>query len=131
VIGATNRPDAIDSALRRPGRFDRELLFPLPDAEARRAILDIHTGEYLFFLIFHALWSIQFLYVHLLLLFSLFVASWVPPLNNNIKQWIVDSSGGYCGADIKALCSEAAIISLRRSYPQVRAVLVYIAVLLP
>jgi SpoVK/Ycf46/Vps4 family AAA+-type ATPase len=44
VIGATNRPDAIDPALRRPGRFDRELMFPLPDAAARRAILDIHTG---------------------------------------------------------------------------------------
>ena len=45
VIGATNRPDAIDPALRRPGRFDRELLFPLPDAAARAEILKIHTGE--------------------------------------------------------------------------------------
>lgn len=44
IIGATNRPDAIDPALRRPGRFDRELLFPLPDAQARATILDIHTG---------------------------------------------------------------------------------------
>ena len=46
IIGATNRPDAIDPALRRPGRFDRELLFPLPDASARAAIIDIHTGRY-------------------------------------------------------------------------------------
>ena len=46
VIGATNRPDAIDAALRRPGRFDRELLFSLPDAKARSAILDIHTGTF-------------------------------------------------------------------------------------
>ena len=45
VIGATNRPDAIDPALRRPGRFDRELVFTLPNASARRAILDIHTGN--------------------------------------------------------------------------------------
>jgi SpoVK/Ycf46/Vps4 family AAA+-type ATPase len=45
VIGATNRPDAVDPALRRPGRFDRELLFPLPDAQARSAILDIHTRK--------------------------------------------------------------------------------------
>ena len=45
VIGATNRPDAIDPALRRPGRFDRELVFTLPDAGARRAILNIHTGK--------------------------------------------------------------------------------------
>lgn len=44
IIGATNRPDAVDPALRRPGRFDRELMFPLPDASARAAILDIHTG---------------------------------------------------------------------------------------
>lgn len=44
MIGATNRPDAIDPALRRPGRFDRELYFPLPDARARAAIIDINTG---------------------------------------------------------------------------------------
>lgn len=47
VIGATNRPDAIDPALRRPGRFDRELTFTLPDARARLSILDIHTGKLL------------------------------------------------------------------------------------
>lgn len=35
VIGATNRPDALDGALRRPGRFDRELLFPLPGLQVR------------------------------------------------------------------------------------------------
>jgi len=35
VIGATNRVDAIDGALRRPGRFDRELLFPLPNLQVR------------------------------------------------------------------------------------------------
>ena len=46
VIGATNRPDAIDPALRRPGRFDRELAFPLPDAKARAAILQVHTSKY-------------------------------------------------------------------------------------
>lgn len=43
VIGATNRPDAIDPALRRPGRFDREFYFPLPDLTARRRILGIMT----------------------------------------------------------------------------------------
>jgi hypothetical protein len=47
VIGATNRPDAIDPALRRPGRFDRELLFGLPDSTARAEILNIHTRKYL------------------------------------------------------------------------------------
>jgi transitional endoplasmic reticulum ATPase len=43
VIGATNRLDAIDEALRRPGRFDRELAVGVPDVEGRRQILAIHT----------------------------------------------------------------------------------------
>jgi transitional endoplasmic reticulum ATPase len=43
VIGATNRPDIIDEALLRPGRFDRILQVPLPDASARKEILKIHT----------------------------------------------------------------------------------------
>jgi transitional endoplasmic reticulum ATPase len=43
VLAATNRPDAIDPALRRPGRFDREIIFPIPDRHARREILSIHT----------------------------------------------------------------------------------------
>jgi transitional endoplasmic reticulum ATPase len=43
VLAATNRPDAIDPALRRPGRFDREIIFPIPDRKARREILEIHT----------------------------------------------------------------------------------------
>lgn len=41
VIGATNRIDAIDPALRRPGRFDKELYFPLPGSESRREILEV------------------------------------------------------------------------------------------
>tara|TARA_B100000749_G_scaffold149652_1_gene114894 strand:- start:1005 stop:3230 length:2226 start_codon:yes stop_codon:yes gene_type:complete len=43
VIGATNRPDAIDQALRRPGRFDRELEIGVPDKNGRREIMNIHT----------------------------------------------------------------------------------------
>jgi len=43
VVAATNRPDIIDSALLRPGRFDRQILVPAPDAKARKAILNIHT----------------------------------------------------------------------------------------
>ncbi len=43
VIGATNRPDSIDPALRRPGRFDREIEIGVPDKEGRREILFIHT----------------------------------------------------------------------------------------
>ena len=43
VIAATNRPDAIDEALRRPGRFDREIVVGVPDERGRREILAIHT----------------------------------------------------------------------------------------
>jgi transitional endoplasmic reticulum ATPase len=43
VIGATNRPDDIDEALRRPGRFDREIIIGVPDKKGRLEILQIHT----------------------------------------------------------------------------------------
>jgi transitional endoplasmic reticulum ATPase len=43
VIAATNRPEAIDEALRRPGRFDREIVVGVPDESGRREILGIHT----------------------------------------------------------------------------------------
>jgi len=43
IIGATNIPNALDPALRRPGRFDRELVIPIPDKNGRREILTIHT----------------------------------------------------------------------------------------
>src|SRR3546814_9221498 len=43
VIAATNRPDAIDEALRRPGRLDREIVIAVPDESGRREILGIHT----------------------------------------------------------------------------------------
>ncbi|HEX2185001.1 MAG TPA: CDC48 family AAA ATPase, partial [Chloroflexota bacterium] len=43
VIGATNRPNALDEALRRPGRFDREIVIGVPDAGGREEILAIHT----------------------------------------------------------------------------------------
>ena len=46
VIGATNRPDAVDPALRRPGRFDREFYFPLPNIEARAKIISIITRKW-------------------------------------------------------------------------------------
>jgi transitional endoplasmic reticulum ATPase len=43
IIGATNLPDSLDPALRRPGRFDREIVIPIPDKHGRRQILNIHT----------------------------------------------------------------------------------------
>ncbi|CDF37207.1 unnamed protein product [Chondrus crispus] len=89
VIGATNRVDAIDPALRRPGRFDRELIFTLPNARARRKILGIHTLK------------------------------WVPPPSSEVLDTVASMTVGYCGADLKALCTEAAIRALRRRYPQI------------
>ena len=89
VIGATNRPDSVDPALRRPGRFDREFYFPLPNIEARRAILDIHTKE------------------------------WKPSLSPAFKDEIAKATKGYGGADIRALCTEAALNAVQRRYPQI------------
>lgn len=89
VIGATNRPDSVDPALRRPGRFDREFYFPLPNTEARRTILDIHTK------------------------------GWDPPLSPNFKDEIAQMTKGYGGADLRALCTEAALNAVQRRYPQI------------
>ncbi|KAJ6959191.1 ATPase family AAA domain-containing protein [Populus alba x Populus x berolinensis] len=89
LIGATNRVDAIDGALRRPGRFDREFNFPLPGCEARAEILDIHTRK------------------------------WKHPPSKELKSELAASCVGYCGADLKALCTEAAIRAFREKYPQV------------
>ncbi|XP_062006089.1 ATPase family AAA domain-containing protein At1g05910-like [Rosa rugosa] len=89
LLGATNRVDAIDGALRRPGRFDREFNFPLPGCEARAEILDIHSRK------------------------------WKHPPSNELKLELAASCVGYCGADLKALCTEAAIRAFREKYPQV------------
>ncbi|XP_024654142.1 ATPase family AAA domain-containing protein 2 isoform X3 [Maylandia zebra] len=89
VIGATNRLDSIDPALRRPGRFDREFLFGLPDREARKDILKIHTRQ------------------------------WKPPPSEDFLDELSEKCVGYCGADIRAVCTEAALCALRRRYPQI------------
>ena len=89
VIGATNRPDSVDPALRRPGRFDREFYFPLPNKDARRKILDIHTAD------------------------------WEPPLQEALKDDLAEITKGYGGADLRALCTEAALNAVQRRYPQI------------
>jgi len=71
VIGATNRPDSVDPALRRPGRFDREFYFPLPDKEARKSIINIHTS------------------------------GWVPGLKDDFKGELAALTKGYGGADLR------------------------------
>ncbi|KAM6228021.1 ATPase family AAA domain-containing protein 2-like [Porphyrio hochstetteri] len=89
VIRATNRLDSIDPALRRPGRFDREFLFSLPDTKARKEILEIHTQH------------------------------WSPKPPGMLLEELADKCVGYCGADIEALCAEAVLCALRRHYPQI------------
>ncbi len=91
VIGATNRVDAIDPALRRPGRFDRELLFSLPALQAREDILGIHTR------------------------------AWTPAPAKELKAELAVRTAGYCGADLRALCTEASLRALRRALPQLYA----------
>ncbi len=88
VIGATNRPNAIDPALRRPGRFDREIEIGVPDAKGRLEILQIHTRNM--------------------------------PLSDDVDlQKLASITHGFVGADLAALCREAAMKALRRYLPEI------------
>jgi len=88
VIGATNRPEALDMALRRPGRFDREIELRVPDTEGRLEIFQIHTRGM--------------------------------PLSDdtNLKE-LAQITYGFVGADIAALCREAAMSALRTVLPEI------------
>jgi transitional endoplasmic reticulum ATPase len=91
VIGATNRPDALDPALRRPGRFDREIEIGIPDQNGRSEILEIHTRGM--------------------------------PLTQDINlESIAKITHGFVGADLEAVCREAAMRSLRRVLPEINLV---------
>ncbi|MDD1737822.1 MAG: CDC48 family AAA ATPase, partial [Methanothrix sp.] len=86
VIGATNREEAIDPALRRPGRFDREIEIGVPDRSDRIEILQIHMQNM--------------------------------PLSDDVNlESLADRMHGFVGADINALCKEAAMRALRRYMP--------------
>jgi transitional endoplasmic reticulum ATPase len=87
VIAATNRPNAVDPALRRPGRFDREIIIGVPDKKARHNILKIHTRN-------------------------------MPLKDVRLKRW-ADKTHGFVGADLSALCKEAALNVVRRILPHV------------
>ena len=87
VIGATNRPNAIDPALRRPGRFDREIEIGVPDKQGRTETLQIHTRN-------------------------------MPIAGDVDFKKLSDITHGYTGADIAALCREAAMKCLRRYLPE-------------
>ncbi len=88
VLGATNRPDSVDPALRRPGRFDREFEISVPNEDGRLEILLIHTRGM--------------------------------PLSDEVElRNLASELHGYTGADIKSLCREAALKSIRRYLPDI------------
>jgi transitional endoplasmic reticulum ATPase len=88
VLGATNRPESIDPALRRPGRFDREFEISVPNEEGRLEILFIHTRG-------------------------------MPVAEDVDLKDLASELHGYTGADIKSLCREAALKSIRRYLPEI------------
>ncbi|MFX1571244.1 MAG: CDC48 family AAA ATPase [Promethearchaeota archaeon] len=88
VIGATNRPNSLDPALRRPGRFDREIEIKVPNEKGRLEIFQIHTRNM--------------------------------PLDKKISlKEYAQITHGFVGADISAVCREAAMSALRRYLPKI------------
>jgi transitional endoplasmic reticulum ATPase len=88
VIGATNRINTLDEALRRPGRFDREIEFGVPTAKGRKEILQIHTRGM--------------------------------PLEDDVNLTkYSEITYGFVGADIMAVCREAALCALRKVLPRI------------
>ncbi|NWF96407.1 MAG: CDC48 family AAA ATPase [Candidatus Thorarchaeota archaeon] len=92
VIGATNRVNSLDPALRRPGRFDREIEIGVPDEAGRMEVLHIHTREM--------------------------------PLTSEGEgkvqlEALAKDTHGFVGADLHALCREAAMKALRRYLPDI------------
>ena len=94
VIGATNIPDAIDPALRRGGRFDREIEIGIPDTKGREEIFKIHTRG---------------------------VPLSKDIIENNRIHDYASTTHGFVGADIALLVKEAAMHALRRVLPSVKA----------
>ena len=88
VIAATNIPNSLDPALRRPGRFDREIEIGIPDKEGRRQALEIHSRGM--------------------------------PLAEEVDlDRLAAITHGFVGADLAALCREAAMSALRRLMPDI------------
>ena len=87
-IGATNRINSLDEALRRPGRFDREIEFGVPNVKGRKEIFQIHTRGM--------------------------------PIEPDVElSHYAEITHGFVGADIMAVCREAAMLSLRRILPKI------------
>ena len=88
VIGATNIPNTLDPALRRPGRFDREIEIGIPDANSRLEIIHVHSRGM--------------------------------PLAKDVDlRHLAQITHGFVGADLEALCREAAMACLRTIFPNI------------
>jgi len=88
VIGATNIPNTLDPALRRPGRFDREIEIGIPDANSRLEIIHVHSRGM--------------------------------PLASDVDlHRLAQITHGFVGADLEALCREAAMACLRTIFPNI------------
>jgi transitional endoplasmic reticulum ATPase len=102
VIGATNRPSALDPALRRPGRFDREIEIGVPDKKGRLEVLEIHTRG--------------------MPLVPYVKDPVIPPGERdegvNLER-LAEMTHGYTGADLSALSRETAMKALRRYLPRI------------
>ena len=101
VIAATNRPNAIDPALRRPGRFDRETEIKVPDKKGRLEILQIHTR-------------------HMPLVQNLDGEKHAEPEKVVDLEKLASRTHGFVGADLEYLCKEAAMKTLRRNLPDIQ-----------
>ncbi len=152
VIGATNRIDAVDPALRRPGRFDREIEIGVPDREGRFEIFQIHTRnmplepKYSRSFVLEAierlmknsedeeaLKNLEFLAEEVrnmeneedikMAASNLLSQEVLEELENEIVKAMLrnlaDQTHGFVGADIEALCKEAAMKALRRYLPKI------------
>ncbi|MBI4181356.1 MAG: AAA family ATPase [Candidatus Aenigmarchaeota archaeon] len=108
VIAATNRPDIIDPALLRPGRFDRQILVTAPDAAARRDILRIHTRDM-------PLEAGEKVKIKLGRVRKKAVAeaAGAEDPREDLLGYLVEKTEGYSGADLEALCREAGMFALR------------------
>ncbi len=108
VIGATNRPDSLDPALRRPGRFDREIEIGVPDRKGRFEILQIHTR------------NMPLSHVDKTLAKKEKDKEKVNKKSVEILlKELATLTHGYTGADLSALVKEAAIKALRRVLPEI------------
>ncbi|MEK6894013.1 MAG: CDC48 family AAA ATPase, partial [Nanoarchaeota archaeon] len=110
VIGATNRPDMLDAALMRPGRFDRILLVDIPNEKSREKILQIHTKPMPIAPTEKEMKEID----NYLVKDSKLNISTMSD-KEKLIQYLVKKTEGFVGADIENFVREAAIIALRKN----------------